>query len=501
MISLVTAEQMRAVEREFEARGGDLNWLMLQAGLQVAARISGGKRVLVLAGPGNNGGDALVAASTLRQRGDDVFVYTYKRESTEGLPGTRSEEDTALTTLRYHLERCSLVVDGLLGTGRRRPVADLLKDIIEAVNGTDGLHRIAIDVPTGVDADSGAVESVAFRADVTTSLGFGKRGLWGSPGRDYAGAIEIADIGIPPDLRPEARCVLNQARDISALLPRRSHDWNKGKSGSVLVLCGSADYCGAPVLVSTAAYRAGAGLVRVVVPEQAFPSVAAHGVEEVFTHVRASGWHTLESIDTVRPLLSKVDVVAVGPGLGGHDETIQFVRQLLQVLREADVPMVLDADGLNAVARWDQWWTHVPKRTVVTPHPGEMARLMGSDVGHVQSDRFQAAREAARTWGVTVVLKGSNTVIAEPSGKLRVNSTGGPNLGTAGTGDVLTGTIAAFIAQGLTPENAAQVGVWLHGSAGDELQELFGDAGTIASDLWKQIPISRARLDRGEQIA
>jgi ADP-dependent NAD(P)H-hydrate dehydratase / NAD(P)H-hydrate epimerase len=497
LIPLVTAEEMRTVEHAFVQRGGDLDWLMQQAGMQVASRVPGSQRTLVLAGPGNNGGDALVAASILEQRGDEVSVYTYKRETVEGLPGVRSEEDSDLSLLKHRLERASVVVDGLLGTGRRRSVEDRLKEIIEGANGSE-TQRIAIDIPTGVDADTGTVETVAFRANLTVTLGFGKRGLWGVPGADYAGKVEIADIGLPPDLRPDSTCCLADADHIARLLPDRNLDWNKGRSGTVLVVAGSYDYSGAPVLVSTAAYRSGAGLVRLVVPERIFPVVAGHGVEEIFAHVESDRWFEPTAVAGITDALGKVEAAAVGPGLGGHPETIEFARELLETLREADIPTVVDADALNAIAEWDGWWEHAPAQTVVTPHPGEMARLLSTDVRSVQADRFSAAQTAARKWGVVVVLKGTNSIVAEPSGAITVNPTGGSNLGTAGTGDVLTGAIAALLAQGLNPADAARAGVWIHGAAGDELRELFGDAGTIASDLWDKIPVIRTRLRNQE---
>jgi NAD(P)H-hydrate epimerase len=495
---------MRRAEAEFVETGGDLAWLMRQAGMQVASRIPSDRRTIVLVGPGNNGGDGLATATLLKERADDVFVYTYKREPPLDLPSTSSESDQDLEELRRHLERADIVVDCLLGIGRRRPVENSLANIIEMVNqaqsawrvgeSPQSISRIAVDVPTGVDTDSGAVATVAFRADTTISLGLGKRGLFGSPGADYAGEIEIADIGLSPGAGHDAGCFLLDQGDTASRLPSRSRDWNKGRSGRVLVIGGSRAYPGAPSLVSVAAYRVGAGLVEVAVPADIKLAVAGQAPEVIFAPVAAEGHFAPANVEGLATAVKQAQVVAVGPGLGSDPGTVDFVRGLLPVLGESGTPTVLDADGLNAVADWDEWWRHAPTETVITPHPGEMARLVHRSVVEVQSDRFGCAADAARRWGVVVVLKGSNSIIALPSGKSFVNPTGGPNLGVAGTGDVLTGTIAGLLAQGLTAEAAATAGTWIHGTAGDAVRGRLGDAGTIASDLWAELPLAIRRF-------
>jgi len=239
----------------------------------------------------------------------------------------------------------------------------------------------------------------------------------------------------------------------------------------------------------------GAGLVELAVPDGIRAVVAARGPESIFACAEKGDWFAPGALSGLETSLHRASSAAIGPGLGTHAETVEFVRRLLDSIKDLDLAAVLDADGLNAVAGWDRWWDHVPEKLVVTPHPGEMARLLHTDVRSVQADRFSAAETASRIWGVTVVLKGSHTVVAEPSGELAVNATGGPNLGVAGTGDVLTGIIAALLAQGLQPWSAARAGVWIHGAAGDELRSRIGDAGTLASDLWDQIPVVRMRLE------
>lgn len=497
MIPLLTSDEMRAAEETFVERGGNLNALMERAGREVAARIDAGARTLILLGPGNNGGDGLAAARTLTERGQDVSLYSYKREPASEIPSLRTEDDDDLQVLRREVHHSKVLVDGLLGVGRRRPVEGRLAEIISTANEAGSCRRLAIDIPTGVDADTGAVQTLAFKADLTVTLGFAKRGLYGSPGRDYAGKLDIAEIGMSADLSKGSGCRLMTAGDVRPLLPRRSHDWNKGKSGTVLVIAGSYEFSGAPVLTSTAAYRAGAGLVVLAVPERIHGVVASHGAEATFAPIAGSdGWFTQASISSIESALDKADSFAIGPGVGRHPDTVLFVRQILGRLREADLPGVLDADGLNIVAEWDHWWEHVPRHLVITPHPGEMARLMKVGVKDVQNDRFTAAKECAEKWRVVTVLKGSNTIVADPSGLLTVNPTGGPNLGTAGTGDVLTGMIGALLAQGMSARDAASVAVFLHGSAGDYMQQRMGDSGTIASDLWDMIPVVRHRIEQ-----
>jgi len=497
---LVTTAEMRAIEQSFVEAGGDLDSLMRQAGMEVASRVPAGKPVLILAGPGNNGGDALIAATILRERGEPVRVYTYKRAPSDDSSVVRTEDDGDLAALSAELERCDVVVDGLLGTGRRRPVADRLAAIIDRANDASAF-RVAVDLPTGVDADTGDVETVALRAGLTVTLGFGKRGLWGSPGADFAGSIEIADIGLPPGIAGPPSCELLDAGDIRPLLPTRAREWNKGKSGRVLVVSGCADFSGAPTLVATASYRAGAGLVDLAVPASIRTIVATHAVETIFTATGADDFFSPDSVAAVAEAATKANAVALGPGLGGDGETFDFVRRLLPHLKEANVPVVLDADGLNAVAGSPNWWEHVPAQTVVTPHPGEMGRLLGLSTGQVQADRFSAAAGAAEAWKVVVVLKGSDTVIAAPGQALRVCPLGGPNLGTGGTGDVLAGIIASYLAQAsenrsgsASPFDAATAGVWVHAEAGDLARSELGQAGTMASDLWALIPKVRRNL-------
>jgi hydroxyethylthiazole kinase-like uncharacterized protein yjeF len=504
MIPLVTADEMRAAERAVIEQGGSMQALMRRAGRSVAARIAPGRRtVLILVGPGNNGGDAIVAAETLLESGANIAVYTYKRKpEDEQLMRVSSrllrvEDDTDFEGLRSLLDSADVVVDGLLGIGRKRPVEDPLAGILSTVNSAHVAHRIAIDIPTGVDADSGAVDSIAFSATSTICLGFAKRGLFQFPGAGYAGEVEVVDLGFTPSQLGELHCGLLQSSDVTKMLPRRTRDWNKGKSGTVLVIAGSAEYSGAPSLVAVAAYRAGAGLVRVATPEAARPIVAARAPEPVFAPTPGSTSHlTPSSVVAVGSAAQKATAFAIGPGMGTEDLTSAFLECVLEDLKKLDLPGVVDADALNCLAKLDNWWSRLPAKTVLTPHPGEMSRLCGVTVEEVERSRISLATQKAATWGVVVLLKGANTVIASPNGDVAISSSNAPNLGTAGTGDVLTGIISGLMAQGLHPYSAAQTGAFVHSMAGERIAAEQGDTGTLASDLWDHIPRVTASLRR-----
>lgn len=498
MIPLVTASEMRAAERRFAEHGGDLRQLMEVAGTSVANRITSGNKILILAGPGNNGGDAMVCARRLQAQGLTVVIMNYKREPEDGFDFIHGPDDRSrLEMLRTTLETCEVVIDGLLGTGPRRPIEGHLAEIIATINQAGIRHRVAIDIPTGIDADTGSVESVAFSATHTVTLGIGKRGLWAYPGAQYAGQVEIVDLGLV-EFAEDFTCFLTTRSDVAAMLPRRDPDSNKGKNGRVIVISGCHNFSGAPALVAMAAYRAGAGLVELGVPSRVQDRIAGNMLEPIFAPLKNSvDWIVPSDLPLISERMEKSAAFVVGPGLGNNAETVQSVRQLLVDHARGETPGVLDADGLNAVAGWDAWWNQAPRGLVVTPHPGEMARLMHSSVPEIQKDRFGAARAAALTWGIVVVLKGANTIIADATGVMAVNTTGGPNLATGGTGDVLSGTIAGFLAQGMSPREAAIAGVWVHGSAGDAVRNTFGDAGTLASDLLTHVAVERHKLTAG----
>jgi NAD(P)H-hydrate epimerase len=547
---LVTAEEMRAIEARAAERGETGPVLMDRAARRVAAvvaerlpRTAGrGPRVLVLVGPGNNGGDGLWAARYLRERGVEATAYLWHRAGSpdaalagaeEGdVPIVRAAEDADGARLAALLDEAAAVVDALLGFGLQRDITGELAAIIATVQGAverragtaHPLPVFAVDIPTGVDSDTGRVRGVALPAQVTITLGVAKRGLYLYPGAARAGEIILGDIGVG-DLTDNVQITNTTAEQVRGLLPARPADANKGTFGSVLIVAGSLNYIGAAVLSTLGAMRIGVGLATLATPIELLPIVAAKLTECTFQPLPGDmGILTERSVKPLFDALSERQYKAllVGNGLGHEKETLNFMRGLLQdkasaapartraahlggfgLARHVEPPkqetpeedkipglppLVLDADGLNLLVQIEDWSGRLPTDTILTPHPGEMARLLDSDVETVQADRVGTAQRAAAEWKAIVVLKGANTVIAAPDGRVALNPAASAALATAGTGDVLAGCIAGLLAQGLAPFDAAVVGVFVHGQAGLLVAEELGDAGALAGDVAEALP-------------
>jgi NAD(P)H-hydrate epimerase len=507
MQKVVTAEEMRQIEQECVREGTSLEALMEGAGnavAQAAARASSGGQVLILVGPGNNGGDGLIAAKVLRRQGYRVVVYSFRRKDLMGYSGQliEAESDQDQNVLGSIAREGHVIVDALLGIGSTRPPEGLLRNILRTINERRGAgsRAIAVDIPTGVDADTGAIATDAFQADQTLCMGFFKYGVVLHPGAEYAGRAESIDVGIAPDRADHIKVFVPTDEFVARLLPRRPVASNKGRSGRLMVIGGSHNYMGAPALVSVAAYRAGAGLIEAAVPRLVQQSVAAHVLEAVFRPLpEADGRISEDALSDMLAGLALAKAVVYGPGMGLSEETVAVTGRFLAMLEKEGKPTLIDADGLNALAHLPEWWS-VRADLILTPHPGEMARLTGLSVQQVQSDRPSIARRHAAKWKKIVVLKGAATVVAAPDGTAAINPTGGPNLATAGTGDVLSGIIGGLLAQGCAPFDAAVTGTYLHGRAGDLLRAELGDAGTLAGDLVAKLPIARlAILNRIEE--
>jgi NAD(P)H-hydrate epimerase len=365
-------------------------------------------------------------------------------------------------------------VDGLLGTGLKGEVREPYATAIQVIN---GLHRsvVAIDIPSGLDSDTGEVRGVCVRADVTVTMGLPKIGLLKPAAVDFVGAIEIADIGFPREFVDEIATDIEllTAQDIAPLFPSRRRSAHKGDFGHLLVIAGSEGYTGAPVMVAHAAARAGAGLVTLAVPRDIYPIVAAHCPPEVMP--RPTDFEQLGPA-----YFASFDAVAIGPGLGQQAETQKMVWK---VVSGCPLPMVVDADALNAIAHSVAALKKLQKPLLFTPHPGEMARLIAKTTKDVQADRWNVARNFSSEYGVVMVLKGAGTVVADKSGPLWINSTGNPGKAKGGMGDALTGIIGALLAQGLAPVDASRAGVFVHGLAGDLAREKLGERGMQTTDL------------------
>ncbi|ACL26095.1 bifunctional ADP-dependent NAD(P)H-hydrate dehydratase/NAD(P)H-hydrate epimerase [Chloroflexus aggregans] len=526
---VVTAAQMRAAEEAAVARGDDWTVLMERAGVGVATAALhhfaplGGRDVLVLVGPGNNGGDALVAARHLADAGAQVLLYCWRRTQVDAnlsacrarhLREVHATDDPDGKLLSAALQTAVLVIDGLLGTGARPPQADLAA-IITTVNEvrsqrTD-LRVLSIDIPSGVAADDGRVATVAIKADLTVATGLLKRGVLLWPGRGYAGTLVVAPIGLGAldgALTMSTRLTAAQAR---LLLPARPADAHKGVFGKVLVLAGSINYPGAAVLACAGAQRVGAGLVTLATGRNVL-ALASLPPEVTLLPVAEGDWGAIgpAAIEELADDLPRYQALLIGPGLGQAEATRSLVLRLFgldQVRSRTRVgfvavgetedhtpphtvelpPTVIDADGLNLLASAHGWFERLPpERCVLTPHPGEMRRLLG--VAELPPDVVAVAAEAAQRWRQTVVLKGATTVIAAPDGRTVIHDGANPALATAGAGDVLAGAIAGLIAQGCGLYDAAVLGVYLHSAAGAKARLTLGDAGVVAGDLLPLLP-------------
>ncbi|MEP7189006.1 MAG: NAD(P)H-hydrate dehydratase [Roseiflexaceae bacterium] len=533
---------MRALEQAAVDAGATWPGLMEQAGwgvAQVAMQLLGdptGKRVLVLVGPGNNGGDGLVVARHLCDAGTDVTLYLWRRTAQEDTNGQRCRErgireyaasdDPTGVVLHHLLAETDLVVDALLGAGISRAVEGELAEIVERVNQAPSTKHqapdvatvlgawclvLAVDLPTGIHSDTGAVMGAGLHADLTVATGLIKRGLLQYPGRTYAGEIRVVEIGLPPAHLEAIMSERIDAAHARELLPRRPDDGHKGTFGKVLVVAGSLQYPGAAGLASAGAARVGAGLVTLAIGRSGLggpgrlPEITLQLLPEADWNALGEG-----AADEALKHLDGYQALLVGPGIGREEPTRLFLERLLGLdsprhrghigfrigssaekpaerSRPELPPTVIDADGLTLLSQIETWWERLPRgRCVLTPHPGEMKRMLSTE--ELDADSVKLAEYAAKKWGQIVVLKGATTVVADFEGRSMVNDGGNAALATAGTGDVLAGAIAGLLAQGLAPFDAATLGVYLHSAAGRILREDLGDMGTLASDLLPRLP-------------
>ncbi len=496
MRALVSAGEMREAEHEAATRGLSLTALMQLAArgaaqTLLASRQPGADRYLIFAGPGNNGGDALVVAGLLRDAGVSVHIVTFRRPSSSpvdppGIPRFDLADDADGARLRAALHSCDVVVDGILGIGKARPIGADLARLLATINGAPrGIKRVALDVPTGIDADNGQTDDAAFQADDTYTFGYMKRGLLLHPARAMAGSIHLIDVGLPLVPRVPVTTWAPDDCDVAGWLPKRLATAHKFSVGSVLALAGSPRFVGAPILCTAAAFRAGAGYVTLAAQQETLHVLAARLLETTMHPLPAdAGAATSEFQDTAR----RYSALLVGPGLGRSEATQALIRQVLNATLTGPKAAVVDADALYALSHVSDWWANVSLPLVLTPHSGEMARLTGMDTGGIEADRLAVAVKFARLWRQVVVLKGAPTIVASPEGEISINQTGNALLATAGTGDVLSGVIAALLAGGSSPYDAARAGVHIHGKAADIATDRFGDRGMVAGDLLELLP-------------
>lgn len=459
-------------------------------------RAMGETEILVLVGPGNNGGDGLVMARHLEREGARVSLYRWK-ERRLTVRGRDIAENESAPELAATMQRADYVLDALLGTGRSRPLPDdmraLLGQVEQERKRRAGLRVVAIDLPTGMNADTGEVDPGAIAADLTITLACPKQGFFFFPGRDYLGELRVGDIGLPPELEQGLHTEMLTAPLVKDLLPARPLNSNKGSFGKVMLLCGSPPYPGSAYLAGSSAGRVGAGLITLAVTERMQPIYASSIHEATFVLLPEEAEGSLKLVETLTGQLKGYHALLIGPGLGQSTYIREALLQILEHLRtladDERPALVIDADGLNNLSALENWWELLPAGTVITPHPGEMGRLCkGVKVSGGGIDRLQLARSSAQTWGVTLVLKGACTIIAEPDGRTRINWLANAALATAGTGDVLAGMLAGLLSQKLAPFDAASAAVYLHTVAAGLVSDEIGSAGLLASDLLGKIP-------------
>jgi NAD(P)H-hydrate epimerase len=521
---LLTADEMRRLDRATIA-GGFVPGaeLMERAGAGVAAAMERrygpplGLRVLVLSGPGNNGGDGFVAARHLRAGGAAVSVGVLgslekvrgdarahlDRMQAAGLAAVALEREEDLARLVAAHDQWDFALDAVLGTGARGEPEGLVAAAVQALRELDerGTHVVAVDLPTGVNADAGTIARRAVRADLTVTFGCPKRGHYLYPGRAFAGALEVVDIGlVTSDGDPRGfPFTLATAAEIADLLPQRDPRAHKGSVGRVLIAGGSPGLTGAVTLAARAATRSGAGYVQCAVPAGLNDILEAKLTEEMTLPMPQSEARTLApaAAEAILAHAAAVDVMVVGSGISRDAEAAELARRLVA---GSPSPVVLDADGLNAFAGRAELLAssrgQARAARVLTPHLGEMSRLTGLAPAELESRRLDACREWAMRWGCVLVLKGAPTVTAAPDGRATVNPTGNPGMATAGMGDVLTGVAAALLAQGLAPYDAARAAVFVHGLAGDHCARTIGPVGFGAGDAVEALPAVLAELIR-----
>jgi ADP-dependent NAD(P)H-hydrate dehydratase / NAD(P)H-hydrate epimerase len=510
---IVTSQEMRELDRlTIEKYRVPSLTLMENAGEAVAeallARFARQAKagVLVVCGKGNNGGDGLVVARHLKKKSIpcEVVLLARKEEISPDaaanlraylkVKGKLFEGDDALALLGERLKGKKLIVDAILGTGLKEKVRGLYAEAIARIN-SSGLPVLAVDIPSGLDGDRGRPLGAAIKAEMTVALGFPKLGEVIYPGVSYVGELAVADIGISPgavqEVRPRAELLEDEA--VGWLVPEREPDSHKGTYGHLLVFAGSRGKTGAAILSCRGALRSGAGLVTLAAAHS-LNAIFAGALVEAMTEPLAE--RANEEIEPLtdhdwRRLLERKSAVLFGPGVGVNDATRSALWWLL---RNLDAPLVIDADGLNLLSGDVARLSGAKRPPVLTPHPGEMARLIGSDTAVVNGDRAGIARSFAEKQRCYLVLKGARTIIATPEGRIFINPTGNPGMASGGMGDVLAGILGGLLAQGFAAEDALKLGVYVHGFAGDQASMVKGQMGLIASDVIEALPQSFRQL-------
>ena len=509
-MKLVTADQMRAIEQSSVEAGVSLDELMENAGLAVAESVRDrwdthnelfGKRIVVLVGPGNNGSDGLVAGRHLSKWGAKVTAaLCAKRKTTDpkrelaessGVEVVDATIDPRLDRLSKLLSTSDLVIDAVLGTGTSRPIdksstlASILFVVVESA-----VPVVAIDLPTGLNSDSGEFDIAGLPADETLMLGYAKLGAAIAPNSASLGDISVLDIRVPLELDSQITAELITEELALDLLPLRPPDGHKGTFGSTLIIAGSKQYLGAVTMAIEAAVRSGNGLTFVATPDSAFRSIVGAVPEAMYTSLPTDSDGELlasTAASTALDLANRTTAVVAGPGIGTSPATAEFLKTFLSQVDEAN-PLVLDADALNILSGTHEWWTRIPNPAVLTPHPGELGRLLCTSSEQIQSNRMDAVMEAAKKFDKVVILKGAATLIAAPDGRVNVSPWTNPGLAQGGSGDVLAGLLGGLLAQ--SPDELfemASLAVFAHGYAAGQARDEYGETGMRPTDVIQKL--------------
>ncbi len=548
-MKVVTSEEMQAIERAADRDGLTFDEMMRRAGAatarEAAAIAPPESTVLVICGPGNNGGDGLVAARILQVEGADARAIVWGRQPDDLLDSAKAAGVEILdfpqegpipealhTAARRWIDSAGVLIDALFGTGLSRPIDGVPAELLRLAGSGRAMRRVvAVDVPSGMNADTGAVDPLTLRADVTIAFGFPKVGHLFMPGAERTGRLVVDPIGIQGRYADSVDVEMITGGLVSAALPRRPVDGHKGTFGHAMIVAGSLRYTGAAGLAAEAAYRAGAGLVTLAIPRVVHGPIAARLPEAVFLPLPDDGESVSpDAAEIVRDALESVDAVLIGPGLttnagaaaildaaleavsAGESDTSTSASALRvregegegEISTPSAIKLVIDADSLSALAADPERLSRLPAGTVLTPHPGEMARLTlaapapgwslkGPPTG---IERLHAAKAHAASWGAIVVLKGANTVIASPNGQFAIVPFATSALATAGTGDVLAGIITGLLAGGAEPFEAAWCGAWLHGLCGMLVRDQVGERAAMAGDVLARIGDALATVER-----
>ena len=542
LTKIVTVDQMQEIEKAADASGLSYAQMMENAGCSIAHTIlehwtrMEGKCVVILAGSGNNGGDGLVVGHYLHGAGAKIRAYMSKQRSAgdpnlkrlkeDGCEVVVASEDPKRKRLREWISDADFIIDAVLGTGFKLPLRGNAKSILGEVNqALEARDRIPIivgvDCPSGLDCDHGQVADEALPCDLTVTLAAAKPGLFIFPGADKVGKLFVGDIGIEEGLKEIASVELELATadTVRIWVPARPKNAHKGTFGRALIVAGSVNYPGAAALAALGAYRVGTGLVTLAVPAPVQLMLAPQVPEVTWIILPDElGVIAENASDVLAKDLENVQAMLIGPGFGQEPTTASFMQQVMSGERsktrgnmglvptdrekakkpKVGIPCVIDADGLRLLIKIPDWQSHLPPLSILTPHPGEMSEMTGIAIDEIQTDRVKHAQQAADEWGHIVVLKGAFTVVAAPDGKCAVLPFATPALARAGTGDVLAGVITGLRAQGVGPYEAAVLGAYLHGRAGELAAEMVGSlAGVIAGDVVDSLALAMAELNGG----